>query len=185
MRRRAYLATVGATLAVAGCTNSEGTPTDAPTTEPRVTQTSTERPAAEPTPDRRLEPTETPAIEQGPDPTEYDPAKIRARATPLDYDTIFRNIDEYRYRAVYYEYGLVTQTIYSDGVDQIHLSVSNNSREWEGDLFAAWFGDERLLEEDLIELWGVVEGLYEYETVRGDVRTVPLLTLVDYELLEE
>jgi hypothetical protein len=46
------------------------------------------------------------------------------------------------------------------------------------------YGDDRLLEEDIIELWGVAEELLSYETVQGNTRTIPRLTLTDYNLRE-
>lgn len=44
---------------------------------------------------------------------------------------------------------------------------------------------ERVLEDDVTELWGVVEQLYSDGTVEGDTRTIPRLTMTDYELRGE
>ena len=47
---------------------------------------------------------------------------------------------------------------------------------WEGGGF---------LVDDIIEVWGVYNGLVTYETVLGGERTIPDITAVEVELLEK
>lgn len=128
-------------------------------------------------------PTATPTPTQ---PPVYDKQYARANASEVPYETLFRNFDEYEGEPVHYPYGSIYQVMYDveEGTDYLQLYVSTNSREWEGDIAAYWSGDTRLLEDDRIELWGVPERLYTYETVEGNERTIPLLTIVDVELLD-
>lgn len=184
MDRRTCLSTAGAALTLlAGCTGSssnDGGGSGGENNPPAATATTSQTPAESPTPTANPTPTATPS----PKPGSYNVDKVRSSAETVGYDTIFRNIEKYTGEAVYFEYGQVYQTIYEDNYTYLQLYVSNKNDEWEGDVAAAYFGDERILENDRIELWGVVEDLIEYETVKGNVRTIPLLTIVDYELYE-
>lgn len=189
MNRRTYLTAAGVGLIpLAGCTGgndtgdgggSEGsnsTPEDTETNSPAPTESPTTTPTATASP--------TPTATPTPEPGGYDADEVRSTAETVGYETLFRNIEEYIGEAVYFEFGQIYQAIYEDEYTYLQLYVANNDDEWEGDIAAAYYGDERILENDQMELWGVAEDLYEYETVNGNVRTIPFLTLVDYELYE-
>ena len=128
-------------------------------------------------------PTATPTPTQQP---VYDEQYIRNNASEVAYETLFRNFERYAGEPVHYPYGLIYQVMYNveEGTDYLQLYVSTNSRDWQGDIAAYWSGDTRLLEDDRIELWGVPERLYTYETVEGNERTIPLLTIVAVEVLD-
>lgn len=164
MRRRAYLAAMTA-LGVAGCSTDSGSATN--TTDGTGEQ-------ATPTPT----PTQTAASQF------EDVADVRAQAEAIPYDKLFRNIDEYRDDAVYYEYASVYQVIYGDESDYLRMNVSTTDEVWQGDIAAWHFGDERILEDDRMEVWGVIYGLYEYETTQGNTRTTPAIYLADYDRRE-
>jgi len=120
----------------------------------------------------------------------YKRSNIRDNATSPAYDEFFRNFEAFQGEQIHFLYGDVYQTLYDQAdsppqYDYYQIYVTNNEQEYEGDIAADWYGDERLIEEDIIELWGVAENLYSYETVEGDTRTIPRITLVDYELREE
>ncbi|KTG30656.1 hypothetical protein AUR66_00540 [Haloferax profundi] len=97
---------------------------------------------------------------------------------------MFRYIEDYEGVPIHFNYGQVSRVIYEDEYTYLQLYVSNTDSEWEGDVAARYYGDQRLLEDDYIELWAVAEGLHEYETVNGNIRTIPLLTIVEYELYD-
>lgn len=121
----------------------------------------------------------------------YDPDNIRDIASTLDYDELFRNFESYQGEAVHFKFGGIYQTIYPENRedptagDYYQMSVTNDRQAYEGDIAADWYGDERLLENDIIELWGVTEELLSYETVQGDTRTIPRITMTDFEIREE
>lgn len=153
MERRTYLTLIGSAAGLAGCTGG--------TSAPRTTATPT--------------PTPGPA---------YDPAYAREHAVTPSRTELFRNVERYEGDPVHFEYGQVYQVVHDDpepGTDFLLIYVANNRESWEGDVAAHWTGEERLARDDLIELWGVVERLYTYTTDRGNERTIPLLTLVDFE----
>lgn len=112
----------------------------------------------------------------------YSADDVREEARAVEYDELFRNFEEYQDAAVYFQYAQVYQTVYEDNYTYTQINVSNDDQSWSGDIAAWYYGDRRVLEEDFMEFWGVVERLYEYETVDGGVRTIPGVTLVDYAL---
>lgn len=175
MRRRAFLAATSAlTASVAGCTDED-------TAEPTADTTPTEPPTATDPPTATRSPTATATAT--PDP--YDPEIARENAISPTYDELFRNINQYKGDPVRFGWAQVYQVLYGDEYDHIQMYVSNNDQEFEGDVAAEWYGDQRILEDDRFQpVVGVAERLYEYETVQGDTRTIPLLTLVDYELFD-
>lgn len=183
MHRRKYIGLTGVALGVglAGCASGGSDGGASGTIGEGSTPKSTKTPTESPTPTASPTPSPTPV----PGPGDYDAKTVRESATDVAYDTLFRKIEQYEKESVHFEYGLVYQTIYEDGYTYLQLDVTNDSNEWEGDVAATYWGDDRLLENDFIELWAVVEGLHEYETVKGDTRTIPLLTIVDYELREQ
>ena len=136
----------------------------------------------------RIEETDTTSTIEVERPQEYDPEYARENARSPSYDSLFREFDTYEGEPIHFQFGSVYQVVYDwdeeRSIDYLQLDVANNNDEYEGDIAALWGGDERILENDVIELWGVAERLYEYETVQGDYRTIPMLTLVDYEIEE-
>lgn len=162
MRRRAYLASL-ATIGVAGCSGDAGedTPADSQRngTPRQTTATST---------------------------AAYDSiAEAKEQAKVVPYEELFRNIDQYRNESVYYEFAAVYQAIYEDEYDYLRMNVSTTADEWQGDVAAWYYGDARILEDDRMEVWGIVTGLHEYETTEGNVRSTPAIAIADYELREE
>jgi len=174
MDRRGFLSIVGVGV-FAGCSSGldgGSTPTPEPTPEPTPTDTPTPTPTPSPTPT--------------PDP--YTIEYVTENAQSPAYDTLFRQFDDYEGEPVHFAFGYVYQSIYNSdgGADYHQVEVTNDqSAGYQGDIAMLWDGDTRLLEGDVIELWGIAEDLYEYETVQGDVRTIPRITLVEFELIEE
>lgn len=120
----------------------------------------------------------------------YDPDNIRDLASTVDYDELFRNFEEYQGEAVHFEFGRIYQSIYPENEeyptagDYYQLQVSNDAESFQGDIAADWYRDQRLLENDSIELWGVAEQLFSYETVDGNTRTIPRITMTDVVIRE-
>lgn len=172
MRRRTFLATASTlALTLAGCSGDSGG-----ITTPSATSTAT----AEPTPSASPTPSPTPTADP------YVPEDAREEATSPSYEQLFRRIEDYEGEPVRFEWAQVYHVQYNDGNDYIQMYVANNDRQMEGDVAASWYGDQRILEGDEFNpAIGVVERLYEYETVRNDVRTIPYLTLVEYDMYDE
>lgn len=190
MNRRHLLALVAAGV-LGGCgSESDGgdtptaTPMRTPTPAPTATATTTATPEPTPTPTPTPEPTPTPTLT----PNKYTESYVHEHAINPDYDTFFRNFESYEGDAIRFVRAYVYQAQYAQDEEghYYQMEVSNDpDGQYEGDIGVVWYGDERLLEDDIIEFWGIAERLFDYETVRGDTRTIPLLTLVDYDLREE
>lgn len=116
--------------------------------------------------------------------TNYDPEQVRENSEYIPYKELFRNIESNQGKAIYFPGGEVAQVSEEDDVDVYRIYVGETPEDGSNDVYALYYGDGRLLEEDQIELWGVVEGTETYETVMGDERTIPKITLVDYEDFE-
>ena len=96
-----------------------------------------------------------------------------------DYREISRYPSDYEGEDAYFR-GYVRQVL-EDGNDvQLLVDVTENDYGWD-DSIIVWYtrqsADEaRILEEDIVELWGELEGLYTYESLIGESITVPCMT---------
>jgi hypothetical protein len=116
---------------------------------------------------------------------ELDPEEVKANAEEIPYDDLMRNEDQYEGEEVHISQGQVEQVLGDEEEGfQFRIYVTRGEYTWENDVFVRWGGD-RFLEDDIVEIWGVYNGLLTYETVLGGERTVPDITAVDIELLEE
>ena len=96
-----------------------------------------------------------------------------------------RNEGQYEGEEIHIPQGQITQVLGDEDEGlQFRVSVSRGEYTWEDDILVRWDGG-RFLEDDIIEVWGVYNGLVTYETVLGAERTIPDITSVDIELLEE
>jgi hypothetical protein len=191
VRRRKYLAAVAATLCLGGCSDNAEIITPTPGTT-SATPTASEQPPSqkEPTPTgtteaetpQEITPQGTPS--EAPLRVDYDVAAVKQNAVVVPYDTLVQNIDEYREEPVYYEYARVYRAIPAGARTQLQMSVSTTSRDWQGAIGVYWRSDGELIEGDVIQMWGFVRGLYEYETVQGETRLAPSVQMVDYERYE-
>lgn len=179
MDRRRYLATAAAAVTIAGCSNS--------TTDNSRNESDSESGVTSRTETDAKTPTATRTTDSLPN---YDVRRTKKSAVSPSYDEFFRNFEsEYQGQSTHFQYAQVYQVIYRDDEqpwDHIQMNVTNTRTEgWQGDIAAWWDGDRRLLEDDMIEVWGVAEDLYTYETVQGDERTIPYLAIVDFEFYGE
>lgn len=187
MHRRKFLSALGIS-AIAGCIGStDGSSQPDPTPEPTAQPTATPQPTATATPEPTSTPTATSTPEPTPTPTPtsdpYDVSTAKENAANPDYDDMFRDIESYFGEPVAFDWGLVYQVQYHDDWDYLQMVVANNDSQWEGDIAGQWTGD-RILENDLLRVWGVPEDLLTYTTVKGDERTIPYLTFVELEVID-
>ncbi|RXK48687.1 hypothetical protein [Halorientalis pallida] len=192
MRRRRYLATAAAMLSLGGCsddaeiiTPTKDTTSAAPTTIDQPQSPPAERPTNTPQSERPADVTPQGTPSEAPLKIDYDPAAVKENASVVPYDTLVQNINEYRGEAVYYKYARVYRAIPAGAYTQLQLTVSTTSRDWEGVIGADWRSDEELTEGYVIQMWGFVRGLYEYETIEGESRIAPSVQMIDYELYQD
>lgn len=111
-----------------------------------------------------------------------NPEEVREKAEHVEYSELMRNAEDYIGEAIYYE-ATVDQVIpFEDEEDAYQLRLFVNDEN--DDVMGAWRG-ERVIEDDAIETYSVGAGRIEYETIFGETREIPLLSIYDIEILEE
>lgn len=96
-------------------------------------------------------------------------AEAKARSIELDYDTLYRNIETHEGKVIHFQ-GEVVQVIIK-GEQRFDFRVAMNG-EHDQMVFLRYSGN-RVLDGDIIEVWGSVEGLHSYKSVLGATITIP------------
>ena len=133
------------------------TPASTATPEPTATATPTETP---------VPPTST----STPTPTFEDLKQIADR---VPWEELYRNNETYIGDLVYLE-GKVVQVIADGNSDRYRIRVAVN--ETDEVVYVHYRGSERLLQDDIVEVIGNVEGLYTYQSVSSGPITIPEIT---------
>ena len=107
--------------------------------------------------------------------------ELAADAERVPYRSLFRFIEDHVGESVYYR-GKVTQVIGgSGGAQSLRVGVSPTGYGvWDNDIMFIYRRGEgiRVLEDDIVEVVGIVEGLREYELVVGGTKTVPQIRVI-------
>lgn len=107
---------------------------------------------------------------------------------PIDYRTMARNPDKYK-GGYYSATGEVIQVMEIDGGVFIRMNVTQDDYGYWSDTIAATVeipkGGDRILEDDIITIYGKCYGLYTYETVLGSEMSIPRIDAKYYDLLSE
>ena len=98
-----------------------------------------------------------------------------------------RNPDKYKGN-YYYMMGQVIQVVeMNDGVF-VRMNVTKGEYTWT-DTIASYIripkGADRILEDDIITIYGECYGLYTYETVLGSEMSIPRIDAKYYDLITE
>lgn len=108
--------------------------------------------------------------------------ELKATAKTVSYDELARNTETYVGDFLYYK-GKVIQIIEGYG-QQVDLRVNVTKSEygsWDDTVYVHYTGP-RLLENDIIDFYGTVDGRYTYETVLHTQVTIPEITVVALSL---
>lgn len=111
--------------------------------------------------------------------SQEDGDSYKASCTQYDYRQISRYPADYEGKRGYFQ-GYVQQVI-EDG-NNVQLLVNTTEYDWEwDDPIIVWYtrrdvNEARILEDDLVELWGELKGLHTYESLLGESITVPSMT---------
>ena len=167
-KRAAFLLALQFSLfLLAGCDAGSGSPGSVPADTDTSMQTETEPAEAEK------------GSSQQQDTTPADEDAYKQSCMQYDYREISRYPSDYEGKDAYFK-GYVRQVL-EDGNDvQLLVDVTENDYGWD-DSIIVWYtrqsADEaRILEDDIVELWGELEGLYTYESLIGESITVPCMT---------
>ena len=102
---------------------------------------------------------------------------LKDTAERVSYENLFRNNEEWKGRRVYYR-GKIIQVIEGSGNEfQLRANVTKGEFSWDDTVFLRYSG-ERLLEDDVIEFVGRVNGLIKYEAIFGNEVTIPDITII-------
>lgn len=163
MHRRGFVAALGLSVGLAGCTGS--TPAADEETERRFQGPTTENREFVELPYRDFPTSEV--------------QTIRDEATSIDYRDLYRNAEEHVGKSVTYR-GLVAQTLEGEEYFQLLIAIEGNVNQL---VYVSWTGD-RFIREDAVRFWGEVLGVEIYQTAQGAENTVPAIAVADMELLE-
>ncbi len=112
--------------------------------------------------------------------------EIKRNTLTISYDELMRNNELYTGKIVYYR-GRVLQVseVYVNGDEYILRVATKHDRyldSYYDDVIWVNYRGHRLLEDDIIIVWGRVEGRKTYESVMGGYITIPEVTALYLEL---
>ena len=101
--------------------------------------------------------------------------------TGITYDQLARTPDEYKNKKVKF-YGKVVQVIEGNGETKLRIATKSNSYGgYYDDVVLVYYNSSltssRVLEDDMITIYGISQGLYSYESTMGGNITVPLIAV--------
>ena len=106
----------------------------------------------------------------------------------IDYITLARNPDKYKGN-LYKITGKVIQVMEANGGAFVRMDVTKGEYGYWTDTIASAIripkGSDRILEDDIITIYGECYGLYTYETVLGSEMSIPRIDAMFYELITE
>ncbi|MGN1169484.1 MAG: hypothetical protein ACI4RB_05120 [Acutalibacteraceae bacterium] len=77
------------------------------------------------------------------------------------------------------------QSYFGNTVYDLRINVTKGEYFWEDTIYATVVidsGDDRILEDDIITIWGTCEGLYTYESVLGSSVSLPKIKVEYYAI---
>ena len=112
--------------------------------------------------------------------------QIKSEAVEIDYDDLFRNNEDHVGKRIRFVAEIIQVIENADGDNQFILrgNVTRGKYSWDDAVLLAYAGP-RLLEDDIVEMVGIVLGLYTYEAVLGNEVTVPHILVVASQRVEE
>jgi hypothetical protein len=103
---------------------------------------------------------------------------IKSNALNVSYDNLMRYTENYKEKIVYYR-GEVEQVVGSSGDDYVlRVAVTPGEyRIWTDIIWVNYHGS-RVLEKDIVELFGKVKGMKTYESILGSSITIPEIDVI-------
>jgi hypothetical protein len=105
----------------------------------------------------------------------------------IPYDDIFRYNEQYIGKYVKFRGQILqTQLLYGDNyVLRVGTKKSEYSNSYYDDVIWVNYKGPRVLEDDIIDMWGKVKGLKEYTAVLGNTVTIPEIDAVRVDYIEK
>lgn len=111
-------------------------------------------------------------------------AEIKNKATTIPWDDLMRNNEKYVGQIVYYR-GKLVQVANNSGNDY-SLRLATKKTQYFGysdDIVWINYEGTRLLENDIVDVWGTVKGLKSYSALFGNQVTIPEIDSASVELV--
>lgn len=97
------------------------------------------------------------------------PEEIKAQAVDIAYDPLYRNIETHIGKIVHLKGKVVQVSIVRDDRYNLRLAMDE---DYDQIVWVTYRGD-RVLDDDIVEVWGTVKGLYSYKSIFGAKITIP------------
>lgn len=104
-------------------------------------------------------------------------ATFKAECAVVSYDEVARNPDQYKDKKVKFT-GEVIQVMEDSGIYTLRVNVTQTSWGYDDTIMVYYIASEgspRILEDDVITLYGTMGGMTSYESVLGATITLPIL----------
>ncbi|MBC1605702.1 hypothetical protein HCJ39_13355 [Listeria rocourtiae] len=103
--------------------------------------------------------------------------KINAQAntSKITFNMLNKNADKYVYES-YYIKGKVIQAIENDGTTLLRVDMTKTEYGWEDTVAVIYDNVTDAVEDDIVEVYGIIHGNYSYDTTIGGSATIPGIT---------
>ena len=104
----------------------------------------------------------------------------------ITYNELLRNNEDYQDEIVYFK-GRVTQVAEEEGKFAISLATGMNkfTGNYLGDIVLVGHEGQRVLEDDIIEVWGKVRPLMTMKSLLGTDKTMPTIMSLELNVIKE
>ena len=169
----------GAGVGIAGCGSASTDTADSKTTAATTTKATTTATTTAPT----TAPTTTPTTTAAPTTTTKESKEdFMAKCKPYEFKEIARNPEEHKGEFAKLD-GKVIQVMEESGIYTLRVNITKDKYDYWDDTIMVWYSgssdNNRILEDDIVTMYGMLDGMYTYTTVMGNENTVPLL-LAEY-----
>lgn len=101
---------------------------------------------------------------------------FKKSCTTLSYKEALRTPEKYKDRNTYW-FGVIYQKVssyqYRVGVNCSTNRFADSGYVCSDTIYVYYYGDENLIEDDVVKLWGTMNGTYTYQAVLGNTITIP------------
>lgn len=106
-------------------------------------------------------------------------SELKLEAIDISYDELFRNNELYVGKVVHFPQVELIQVLNNSKTSDFRANIYLNRRDSQDTVYLRNYSGSRLLEEDVVEVFAVVEGIMEYKTVLGDIVSLPKLKVLE------
>ncbi len=153
----------------------DATPTPSPTPTPTPTPSPTPKPTPTPEPTPTPAPTPEPTPSPTPEPAETEEQYKDSCIEGYNYRELARNPAPYIGTRAHFR-GKVVQVIEGAYLNAFRVNVTEETYTWTDTIYVTYIpkkDEPRILEDDIINIYGEMEELKTYKTVMGSTLTIP------------